>query len=98
MSSALIDLADAQWTGSGTVNIGTGVGYRLADLIDAVARAVGVAVELVCEPADSVEVEHTLAATDRLRAIIGWVPRTDLDQLAARQVAAFDAARLTPAH
>jgi nucleoside-diphosphate-sugar epimerase len=32
-----------------------------------------------------VEVEHTHADVTRLRGLLGWVPRTDVDALVARQ-------------
>jgi nucleoside-diphosphate-sugar epimerase len=32
-----------------------------------------------------VEVEHTHADVTRLRGLLGWVPRTDVDSLVARQ-------------
>jgi nucleoside-diphosphate-sugar epimerase len=38
------------------------------------------------------QVEHTLADTTQLGQIIGWVPRTDLHGLGARQVADTEAA------
>lgn len=90
VARALIDLAEVESHGAGigVVNLGTGVGQRLGDLIAAVGRVLDVPVEIVVEAAEPVEVEHTLAATERLRKCIGWVPSTDLDDLVARQVAA----------
>lgn len=92
VARALIDLASARYGGEGVdiVNIGTGTGQRLGDLVAAVGRALGVSVDSAVEPAEGVEVEHTLAATDRLRERIGWVPHTDIDDLVARQIAATE--------
>ncbi len=82
---ALIELAGLRW--SGVVNLGTGVGHTLGELVDAVARALGTEVTVHCTSAASVEVPHTLADTTLLRELLGWVPVTDLDALVARQVA-----------
>jgi len=90
MAKALIDLAAADRAGRtvGTVNIGTGHALKLGDLIAAVGRVLGRPIEVEQVPAEVVEVEHTLADTTLLEQTIGWAPRTDLDDLVARQVAA----------
>jgi nucleoside-diphosphate-sugar epimerase len=82
---ALIELAELRW--SGMVNLGTGVGRTLGELVDAVARVVGVEVTVRCTAAATVEVPHTLADTTLLRKLLGWAPVTDLDALVARQAA-----------
>lgn len=82
--AALLDLAAV--APGGVVNLGTGVGHSLGELIDAVARGVGTTVTVEVQPALRVEVEHTLADTTRLRQLIGWVPQTDLDDLVGRQL------------
>ncbi|HEX2301954.1 MAG TPA: NAD(P)-dependent oxidoreductase [Pseudonocardiaceae bacterium] len=85
----LIDLADRRTTG--VLNIGTGVGHTLQELAEAVCAAAGVAVRTELAPAHPAEVTHTLADTRALRRAIGWVPRTDLADLIARQIAAVPA-------
>lgn len=90
MADALIDLAAAHESAPPLVNIGTGKAQRLGDMIAAVGRVLGVDVEIDSEPAESVEVEHTLADTTLLRSVIGWSPLTDLDDLVARQAAMMD--------
>lgn len=72
-------------TGIGTVNLGTGVPVPLGEIVEAVGRVLGTPVRAVVEPADAVEVEHTHADVTRLRGLLGWVPRTDVDSLVARQ-------------
>lgn len=72
----------------GTVNLGTGAALRLADVVAAIGRVLGEPVRTVVEPAADVEVAHTLADTTRLRELLGWVPRTDIDALVARQAGA----------
>lgn len=83
---ALADLADARAVG--VVNVGTGVGRTLRDLIAAVCSAVGVEPNTAVHPPHPAEAAHTLADTTKLSKLIGWLPRTDLPALVARQVAA----------
>jgi nucleoside-diphosphate-sugar epimerase len=73
---------------TGTVNLGTGVGHRLADLAAAVLRTVGSPAPLLVESASPVEPPATLADTRRCHDLLGFTPRTDLDALVARQAAA----------
>jgi nucleoside-diphosphate-sugar epimerase len=69
------------------VNVGTGRPVRLGDVLSAVVGAVGRPVEIVVEPASREEPAVSCAGTDRLRQVLGWVPRTDLDDLVRAQVA-----------
>ena len=76
---------------TGPLNVGTGVGHRLADLVDAVGAALDVEVRTAVVPARPEEVADTLADTRRLRRQIGFVPSTDLAGVLRRQVAAASA-------
>ncbi|HXV93959.1 MAG TPA: NAD(P)-dependent oxidoreductase [Pseudonocardia sp.] len=93
---ALVELGEllAAGTEIGTVNLGTGRALTLEELVAAVGRALGRPAEVVVEPAAEVEVAHTLADTSRLGALLGWLPRTDVDDLVARQVTASRGAAL----
>ncbi|MGD9527786.1 NAD-dependent epimerase/dehydratase family protein [Pseudonocardia sp.] len=86
---ALVELGElvAAEVPVGTVNLGTGTAVRLGDVVAAIGRVLGAPVRAVVEPAADAEVEHTLADTARLRELLGWVPRTDIDELVARQAA-----------
>lgn len=95
VAQALVALADREVRG--TVNLGTGVGHRLTELVAAVAAALDVAVRTEIVPAHPDEVPDTLADPTRLRRLIGWVPETDLAELVARQVAAARTGRPAPA-
>jgi nucleoside-diphosphate-sugar epimerase len=86
---ALVALGERRVTG--VVNLGTGIAWTLRELAGAVAAAFGIEVATVLEPAHPAEVDHTLADTVRLRRSIGWVPRTDINALVARQAAAAEA-------
>ncbi len=88
--TALVDLAAVDVRG--VVNVGTGTGRTLGELVAAVSRAVGVEVATDVVAAADVEVTHTLADTARLRELVGWVPHTDIDDLLARQLAAGSSA------
>ncbi len=89
----IVELADRGVTG--VLNIGTGVGHTLQELAHAVCSAVGVEARTQLSAAHPAEVTHTLADTRALRSAIGWVPRTDLEDLIARQIAATPAVTLT---
>jgi nucleoside-diphosphate-sugar epimerase len=86
VATALIQLADLEVTA--TVNVGTGIGHTLRDMAAAVALVLGVDIPATVRPAHPAEAVDTLADTGRLRRLLGWVPRTDLVDLVARQVAA----------
>ena len=73
------------------LNLGTGQPQTLAAIVAAVGAATGIAVRTVVTPAAAVEPADTWACTDRLRATVGFVPRTDLVEVVERQVAARDA-------
>lgn len=83
VARALVELA--RHGRPGPVNIGTGTGHTLAELVDAVGSAVGTRPAVEVLPASAEEVPETLADTERLRSLLGWVPCTDLPGLVRRQ-------------
>jgi nucleoside-diphosphate-sugar epimerase len=85
VARAFVDLLDAGVPGP--VNVGTGVGHSLEEMIQAVSTGLGVPVRLEVQPAHDDEVRDTLADTTRLRDLIGWAPRTDLADVIQRQIA-----------
>lgn len=91
----LLDLADRRVCG--LVNVGTGVGHTLDDLVAAVRAVLGVEIRTVLADPHPAEATHTLADTRALRQAIGWVPRTDLTDLIARQAASISAPNRRPA-
>jgi nucleoside-diphosphate-sugar epimerase len=70
-----------------TVNIGTGVGHTLREMVTAIGRALGAEPETDITPAALVDPAATLADVSRLRRLTGLRPRTDLNDLVERQVA-----------
>jgi nucleoside-diphosphate-sugar epimerase len=83
---ALIAMADRSVTGP--LNVGTGVGHRLDELVAAVLTVTGAPASLVVAPAGDEEVRHTLADTALIERRLGFVPRTDLLDVVTRQAAA----------
>lgn len=72
----------------GAVNLGTGRSHRLRDLATTVAVTMGVELTTTTHPAAADEVVATRADTTRCSEELGFVPRTDLAELVARQIAA----------
>ena len=73
----------------GPVNVGTGRSHTLAEIVAAIGEVTGAAVETVITAAPDVEPADTCADTRRLRELVGFVPRTDLTAVVARQAAAL---------
>lgn len=74
-----------------TVNLGTGVGHTLEQILAAVCTAVGAPTEVQCHPAPYDEVPDTRADTAHCERVLGFRPTTDLADLVQRQVAALPA-------
>ena len=72
----------------GLLNIGSGAPRTLADLVTAVCQAIGAPPELEILPARPGEPAVTQADTSRHEQVLGFRPRTDLDTLVRRQIAA----------
>jgi nucleoside-diphosphate-sugar epimerase len=72
----------------GPVNVGTSRPYSLAELVAAVSRGLGQPAAVVLRPAAPDDPPATRADTRRLRRLLGFQPRTDLDDLVRRQLAA----------
>lgn len=71
-----------------TVNLGSGVTHRLVELARALIAVSGRDTDILVQPASSDEVDVTLADTTRCSQLLGFVPRTDLHRLLARQIEA----------
>ena len=76
-----------------TVNVGTGTGHTLAEMIAALGAALGREPVVQLAPPAEVDPAATLADPSRLEALTGFRPRTDLEALVRRQVAAALTAR-----
>jgi nucleoside-diphosphate-sugar epimerase len=92
---AVVRLAEVD--ASTTVNVGTGRGRTLRELVDTVGAVTGRELDLDLAPAAHEEVRHTLACTRRLESLVGFAPRTDLVSVVERQLRAMLAADREPA-
>ena len=87
VARVLAQLVEPGRAPGGVLNIGTGRPHSLAAIVAAVAAATGTDVRTRVTAAAAVESPDTWACTNRLQAVVGFVPRTDLDAVVARQVA-----------
>ncbi|MGA7437195.1 MAG: UDP-glucose 4-epimerase GalE [Luteibacter sp.] len=60
-----------------TLNCGYGHGYSVREVVDAVARAGGAALNVVELPRRPGDIPMLIARSDKLRAVLGWEPRYD---------------------
>ena len=77
-----------------TVNLGSGVTHRLIDLAQVVIEVSGRDTGVVIRPGSSDEVDVTIADTSRCSTLLGFVPKTDIRALIARQIDAAAAMAL----
>jgi UDP-glucose 4-epimerase len=82
----VVDLADAhllalEWTGSATagtaevLNLGSGGGFSVREVLDAAGRVVGAPIPTVMGPRRAGDPPVLVAAIDRAREVLGWTPR-----------------------
>lgn len=73
-----------------TLQLGTGTDHSIADMVEAVGRAVGRELEVETDPArvrpPGSEVMRLISDPARMRAATGWAPSYDLDAGIARMV------------
>lgn len=72
------------------VNLGSGVTHRLIDLVQVLMDISGRDTQVVVQPSSSDEVDVTVADITRCAQVLGFVPRTDLHSLLARQLEAAE--------
>lgn len=71
----------------GVVNLGTGVGRTLSELVRAVTEVTGTPGPVVLRPGSSEEATATLADVTRCSSVLGFVPSTDVEGVVARMLA-----------
>lgn len=76
-------LTEAKFAGQ-TINVGRGVECSLLQLLSALERAVGATIERQHAPPRVGDIVRSCAAVDRLRAIAGMTPPTEIDRGLAR--------------
>ena len=81
---------------STAMNLGTGTGHSVRDVISAVERATGRKVPRINSPRRAGDPPALVASPDRARAALGWTPRhSDLDSI-VRTALAWHRSKLVP--
>ena len=63
------------------INLGTGVGYSVLDIVNAFERVNGVKIPYVIAPRRPGDVDTCFADPSKARALLGWVAGKDLDDM-----------------
>ncbi len=80
---AALDVLAGGYQGAVAVNVGTGRGTSVLELIEAARRATGAAIPYeVCERRTG-DIAKTWAATDLAAELLGWQPTRDVDDMMA---------------
>ncbi len=81
--SGFMAAASSDATNGETVQLGTGVDHSIADMVDAVGRAVGRELEVQLDPQrvrpGASEVMRLISSPARIGELAGWTPQYDLD-------------------
>ena len=77
---ARANLAALESGAEGVFNIGTGKPTKITDLAEEVMRAVGRSVPIRHAPPRPGDIRHSYADISRAREVLGWEPRTGLDE------------------
>jgi nucleoside-diphosphate-sugar epimerase len=80
--------AIAQRPATDVVNLGTGTPVAVGELLDAVGRAVGRTVAVDAHPSSLEVAADSCADTERLAALVGRVPTTEVDNLVRARIGA----------
>ena len=68
-------------------NLGSGRGYSVREVVDAVSTAAGHALPVAIGPRRPGDVAEIVADTQRARTVLGWAPQFDLHDIAAHALA-----------
>ena len=79
--AALDALGDGRLTGAVPINVGTGVGSSVLEVVAAAARAVGEEIPYEMGPRRAGDITATWAATDRAAELLGWRATRGLDEM-----------------
>lgn len=68
-------------TGCETVNLGTGIGYSVLDVVHAFERSSGITIPYVIAPRRSGDVDASYANPEKAGALLGWKARCSIDDM-----------------
>ncbi len=90
----LSDLAEAHGQatnteGACTINLGTGVGYSVFELVAAFEKAIGRKIEITVVPRRAGDVATVVANAERAKEILGWEPKRTLTDMVESTVAVY---------
>jgi UDP-glucose 4-epimerase len=78
---AALDALARGLPGATPINIGTGVGHSVLEVVEAASRAVGAPIPYEVVGRRPGDIAMTWAATDRAEELLGWRTRRDLDEM-----------------
>jgi len=80
----VLALAWAEQPGFQAINLGTGNGQSVQEIVNAAARVTGLTVQPPVQPRRPGDPARLVAANDRAQSLLGWLPRrSDVDALLA---------------
>ena len=68
-------------TGATAINLGTGTGYSVLDIVHAFEKANGISIPYVIDPRRPGDVAVSLANPDRARQLLGWTAHKTLEDM-----------------
>lgn len=90
--AALEHTASAPAGACEVLNVGTGHGASVAQVVDALVRLTGIDVGVVHEPRRAGDPPAVVASVDRIRDVLGWTAQEDLEGILASAWSAWAAA------
>lgn len=76
------------------LNVGTGTGASVAEVVEALGRITGIRVPVVHEPRRAGDPPSVVAAVDRIRDVLGWTAQEDLESILTSAWSAWNASAL----
>lgn len=67
-----------------TLNVGSGISLSVRDLVERMQRVAGTSLAPILEPADATHGTARVASTEKIRDLLGWAPKVELDEGLAR--------------
>jgi UDP-glucose 4-epimerase len=84
-------------TSARILNIGSGKGRSLREVISAIERLLGKKLDIQWKPGRPIDVPVSVLAIDRARDVLGWAPKTEFEDGLRKTIAWWRYANLMPA-